>query len=190
MIRGEIMALPPFNSEGHLPAGIHLSTFADLRASHLVLCPSASQFPDWDAGWRSKLVDNLEMLVKQLWSYGCDEVFIDGSFVDAIEHPGDIDGYFNCEVDDLKDYQMQNALNTEENNFVWNWHSNSFLPAQGYPRGKPRMWHFYRVELIANITDPHPPFSRPGNMRENFRFSDRTGKERGLVQIQHERRVL
>lgn len=43
-------------------------SFAELRQSVLVLGPGApGAWPTWDRVWRAKLVDNLEVLTRQLW---------------------------------------------------------------------------------------------------------------------------
>ncbi len=54
----------------------------------------------WDRPWRARLVDNLEIMVLQLWQVGVTSIWIDGSFVENKDHPHDIDGYF--EVDDMR----------------------------------------------------------------------------------------
>jgi hypothetical protein len=77
----------------------------------------------WDTGWRAGLVDNLEIMVRQLWEVEVDRIFIDGSFVEEKGHPNDIDGYFECEL--LKF-------------------------ASGELRELP-MWHQYRVELYPHF---------------------------------------
>jgi hypothetical protein len=86
--------LPPFTEDGVLPEGDWLLTLDELRNSHLVKGSSAS-LPGWNAEWRSMLIDNLEILVRQLWIVGIDQIFIDGSFAEDKAHPNDIDGYFD-----------------------------------------------------------------------------------------------
>ena len=61
---------------------------SELRESFLVRGPGG-QYPQWDAEWRRSLVDNLEILVGQLWQVGIDDIFIDGSFVEDKDHPND-----------------------------------------------------------------------------------------------------
>lgn len=92
--------LPGFTHDGCLPPGDYELTFAELRASLLVAGP-ADGYPNWDRGWRSHVVDNLEALACQLWQVGVNEIFADGSFVEDKEHPNDIDGYFVCGVSPL-----------------------------------------------------------------------------------------
>ena len=93
---GEKLAmLPDFDMDGCLPADDYELTLSELRASILVQGP-AHGYPNWDRGWRSKLVSNVEVLIQQLWRVGITEIFVDGSFVEDKEHPNDIDGYFVC----------------------------------------------------------------------------------------------
>jgi hypothetical protein len=70
-----------FTEDGLLSPGDVELTIAELRSSVLVTGPGAAH-PGWDAAWRAKLVDNLEVMVRQLWAIGITEVFIDGSFVE------------------------------------------------------------------------------------------------------------
>jgi hypothetical protein len=46
----------------------------------------------WDAPWRARLVENLAVLVRQLWRVGIQEIYVNGSFVEDKDHPNDIDG--------------------------------------------------------------------------------------------------
>ncbi len=60
-------AIPPFGTDGLLPPGDYAVTFEELRRSPLVLGPGdLGEWPTWDAGWRAKLVDNLEALTHHL----------------------------------------------------------------------------------------------------------------------------
>src|SRR5690606_23298646 len=59
--------LPDFAEHGLLPAGDYELTFEQIRASVLVVGPRAGA-PHWDALWRARLVDNLEVMVHQLWA--------------------------------------------------------------------------------------------------------------------------
>ena len=89
-----------FTADGLLPPGDLEMTFAQLRDSVLVYGPGDAA-PNWDGAWRAKLVDNLEVMVEQLWQVGINEIFVDGSFAEDKDHPNDIDGYF---VVDLKQF--------------------------------------------------------------------------------------
>jgi hypothetical protein len=84
------------------PADYELS-FDELRQSALVMGPDiVHENSAWDAAWRRQLVDNLEILTRQLRQTGVWEVFADGSFVGDKDHPNDIDGYFVCTLDPCK----------------------------------------------------------------------------------------
>ena len=180
--------IPPFNEEGLLPPGDFAVTFAELRASVLVLGPSEPrECPNWDAGWRERLVANLEMLVGQLWQVGVTEVFVDGSFAEDKDHPNDIDGYFECDLDTLKSGELERELNLLDPHKVWTWDPASRRPYRGYPKKQLPMWHQYRVELY-----PHVPGllsglrDRHGNELEfpsAFRQSRRDGQQRGIVKL-------
>lgn len=60
----------------------------ELEGSMLVEGPGEG-YPNWDAAWRSKLVENLRVLVAQLWEVGVTDIFANGSFVEDKDHPGD-----------------------------------------------------------------------------------------------------
>ena len=73
--------VPPFEQDGLLPPGDYEVSFDQLRSSVLVAGPGNPQmYPSWDAPWRRRLVDNLELLTHQLWKVGVRDVFADGSF--------------------------------------------------------------------------------------------------------------
>jgi hypothetical protein len=48
----------------------------------------------WDTKWRLELIQNLRIMVLQLWDEGIAEIYIDGSFATDKLRSGDIDGYF------------------------------------------------------------------------------------------------
>ena len=63
--------LPAFTVDGCLPPGDYAMTLDELRASMLVLGPGPPKdHPEWDAAWRHRLVDNLALLIGQLWAVG------------------------------------------------------------------------------------------------------------------------
>jgi hypothetical protein len=177
--------LPAFTHDGCLPPGDYELTFDELRSSLLVAGP-ANGYANWDRAWRAQLVDNLEMLVRQLWQVGVTEIFADGSFVEDKEHPNDIDGYFVCDLRELASGRLQSALNLLDPHKVWTWDPASRRPYRGYPKKQLPMWHQYRVELyphfgqLSGIRDKH------GNELEfpsAFRLSRRDGRLRGIVKI-------
>jgi hypothetical protein len=148
--------LPDFTADGVLPPGDYVLTIQELRGSPLVIGPSNPARPTWDQAWRSKLVDNLEILVNQLFAVGIADIFIAGSFVEVNkDRPGDIDGYFVCDL--LRFGAMQNQLNTLDPHQAWDWDHR--VPDR-YDPSKTRtlMWHHYNVELFPHFS---PPFDRP-----------------------------
>ena len=179
-------SIPEFNSEGLLPAGDYEMTFGQLRASHLVQDGDLS-CEHWDVSWRLWLVDQFEVLVKQLWQVGIDDIFADGSFAENKAHPNDIDGYFVCERDFLASGQLQQELNLLDPQKVWTWDPRSRTLYMGYPKKQLPMWHVYRVELYphfsglsSGIKDKH------GNELEfpsAFRRSRLDGQQRGIIKV-------
>jgi hypothetical protein len=93
--------LPSFNEHGLLPAGDYTLTLPELRESSLVTGDGVGSTM-WDVRWRRHLVNNLEIMVRQLWEVGITEIFVDGSFVEQKDSPHDIDGYFECDSTELR----------------------------------------------------------------------------------------
>lgn len=144
--------IPPFQPDGLLPPGDYEASFAELRQSLLVLGPGgANMSPAWDAKWRAKLVDNLELLTQQLWQIGIRDVFADGSFAEDKDHPNDVDGYFVCDRARLISGQLERDLNLIDPNKIWTWDPASRRPYHGYPKLQLPMWHQYRVELYPHV---------------------------------------
>ena len=178
--------IPGFTDDGLLPPGDYEVSMEDLRKWVLVTGPSAA-CPGWDAAWRGHLIDNLEIMVKQLWQVGITEIFVDGSFAEDKDHPNDIDGYFVCDLMRLARGDLERDLNLLDPHKVWTWDPASRRPYKGYPKRQLPMWHQYRVELyphfaglLSGITDEH------GNELEfpsAFRRSRRDGKPRGIIKI-------
>lgn len=182
--------IPNFDADGLLPVGDYEVSFEELRQSVLV-AGDLNRQNNWDASWRSKLVANLEVLTRQLWSVGIREVYADGSFVEDKDHPNDIDGYFVCGLQELITGELARQLNLLDASKVWTWEPASRRPYRGYPKKQLPMWHQYRVELY-----PHVPglgigcgiFDKYGNELEfpsAFRQCRRNGKPRGIVKIEY-----
>ena len=92
------MKLPRFVGDGVLPPGDFELSISELKLSMLVGGPEIrTENLHWDKSWRMKLVENLEIMVRQLNQVGISEIFVDGSFVEDKDHPNDIDGYFVCD---------------------------------------------------------------------------------------------
>ncbi len=180
----EDQMLPEFTREGLLPPGDYSLSLDELYESTLVAGPSA--YPNWDALWRRKLVDNLGILTRQLWQVGIEEIFIDGSFVEDKDHPNDIDGYFVCDLKSLVSGELERRLNLIDPHKIWTWDPVSRRPYRGYPKKQLPMWHQYRIELYPHVGQLSGIQDRFGNELEfpsAFRLSRRNGEPRGIVEI-------
>ena len=181
------MDLPLFTEEGLLPPGDYELSLEELRASGLVLGPGEPQdCPHWDATWLAKLVENLAVVVGQLWQVGITQIFVDGSFAEDKDHPNDIDGYFVCDLKQLASGDLQRELNLLDPHKVWTWDPASRRPYHGYPKKQLPMWHQYRVELYPHCGLPSGIKDAYGNALEfpsAFRQSRRDGKPRGIIKI-------
>ena len=182
--------IPNFDADGLLPPGDYEVSFQQLRRSVLVARP-ADRPGTWDSAWRERLVANLEVLTRQLWAVGVQQVYADGSFAEEKDHPNDIDGYFIGDLQPLMTGELVRKLNLLDPHKVWTWDPASRRPYRGYPKKQLPMWHQYRVELY-----PHVPgmgigcgiFDRFGNELEfpsAFRQCRRNGKPRGIVKLKY-----
>jgi hypothetical protein len=178
--------LPNFQ-EGVLPQGDYKLTIDQLRKSHLVYGHGDSSVEQWDTDWRSHLVDNLEIMVQQLWSLDINRIFIDGSFVEDKDHPNDIDGYFECDIRLLASGKLERDLNLLDADKIWTWDPASRRAYQGYPKKQLPMWHKYRVEMYPHIAGMGCGIQdQYGNELEfpaAFRISRRDDKPKGIIQI-------
>jgi len=144
--------IPVFTNDGLLPPGDYEVSLDELRESVLVVGPSdAVAYPNWDAQWRRQLVDNLEVMVRQLWQVNVTDIFVDGSFAEDKDHPNDIDGYFVCDLHRLASGELERDLNLIDPHKVWTWEPASRRPYRGYPKRQFPIWHQYRVELIRTF---------------------------------------
>jgi hypothetical protein len=184
--------LPAFDKDGLLPPNDYELSFDALRESILVRGPGdAAAYPSWDKLWREHLVNNLEVLTKQLWQVGIREIFADGSFAEDKEHPNDIDGYFVCDFAALYTGELLRKLNLIEPSKIWTWDPSSRRPYPGYPKKQLPMWHKYRVELYPHV----PGLGMGSGIRDvhghelefpsAFRQCRRNGKARGIVKIKY-----
>jgi len=178
--------LPPrFTAEGLLPPGDYELTIEELRTSMLVVGPQPL-IEGWDAGWRTRLVENLGTLVGQLAHVGVFDVFVDGSFVEDKVHPNDIDGYFCCDFQDLVSGELERRLNLLDPHKVWTWDPNCRRPFRGYPKLQLPMWHQYRVELYPHcgqVCGIRDSFGHELEFPAAFRLSRRNNLPRGIVKL-------
>lgn len=179
--------LPAFTDDGLLPPGDYTLAIDELRTSMLVLGPGEPKdHVTWDAVWRERLLDNLAIMVNELWAVGIHEVFIDGSFVENKDHPNDIDGYFACDLHRLATGELERELNLLDPHKIWTWDPASRRSYRGYPKKQLPMWHQYRVELYPHYGQPCGIRDKYGHELEfpsAFRQSRSDGKPKGIVRI-------
>lgn len=179
--------LPAFTQDGLLPPGDYALTLEELRASMLVLGPGPPRdHPNWDPAWRHDLVENLAVMVQQLWTVGIDEIFIDGSFAEDKDHPNDIDGYFVCDEQRVRTRALHRALNEIDPKKCWTWDRLSRRAFPGYPKKQLPMWHSYRVELYPHWPGLVAGRDVHGNELEFpafFRQCRGTSQPKGIIKI-------
>jgi len=180
--------IPDFTADGLLPPGDYEVSLDELRESVLVVGPTdATACAEWDGPWRSHLVDNLAVLVRQLWQVGLTDIFVDGSFAEKKDHPNDIDGYFVCDLRRLASGELHRELNLLDPHKIWTWDPASRRAYRGYPKRQLPMWHQYRVEFYPHFSGLASGIrDEQGNELEfpsAFRRSRRDGKPRGIVKI-------
>ena len=180
------MKLDPFTPDGVLPRQDYPMTLAELRSSFLVTGEDTG-VPTWDAPWRAHLVDNLEVLVRQLWRVGVDRIFINGSFVEDKPHPNDIDGYFECEAQRFWSGKLARELNALDPHGVWTWDNARRRPDPNSGKRQLPMWHRYRVELFPHCTGVwsqlRDPFGNELTFPALFRLARNAWRPKGIVQI-------
>jgi len=176
-------SIPPFTAKGVLPQGGYAVTFEELRNSILV---NGVRQNDWDRDWRLHLVNQAEVLVRQLWKIGINDVFLDGSFVEDKAHPNDIDGYFICDLNHLATGKLQRELNALDPHKVWTWDPASRRSYKGFTKKQLPMWLRYRVELYPHVGQPSGIVDEHGNQQlfpAAFRKQRQTFEPKGIVQV-------
>ena len=129
------------------------------------------------------------IMVGQLWEAGISEIFVNGSFVEDKDHPGDIDGYFECGVLEVATGRLQGKLNELDPYKVWTWDPRSRRPYKNQPKWQLPMWHRYRVELYPHYPDlPQPSgikdeFGNDLQFPAAFRKSRREHKPKGIIKV-------
>ena len=181
--------LPNFTDSGFLPPGDYTLSLNEIRESSLVVGTPDLVQTGWDREWRLKLVNNLEILVSQLWKIGVREIFADGSFVEDKAHPNDIDGYFECDRELFITGELTRQLNLLDPSEVWTWDAESRRPYSGYPKKQLPMWHQYRVELYPHIpgllTGIPDEYGYDQEFPAAFRKSRRDFERRGILKIKY-----
>lgn len=134
-----------FNDQGLLDPRDYPMTLDQLRTSLLVTGPEDNS--PWDTNTRLTLVNNLAILVDQLWRVGITEIYIDGSFVEDKASPSDIDGYFEADARSLPDIVRE--LNVIDTHKIWSWKDRIY--DRNSAKWQLPMWHRYRVELYPHV---------------------------------------
>lgn len=174
------MPIPEFDARGLLPPGDYPITFSELRLSPLV----ENELEGWHRDWRLQLVNQAEVLIKQLWEVGVDTIVLDGSFVEDKLRPNDIDGYFTCDATEFG--RIVERLNALDPYKIWTWADDARQPYRGRGKRQLPMWHRYRVELFpyfnqfTGIVDEH---GQPLTFPSAFRLQRGTYEKKGVVQL-------
>lgn len=178
--------IPPFNRNGLLPPGDYAVTFTELKRSPLITGEYTQEKASWDTDWRMRLVNNAEIMVKQLWSIGIDAIYLDGSFVEDKSHPNDIDGYFECDLQYFATGQLERELNALDPDKIWTWAPGSRKTYRNYPKKQLPMWFAYRVELYPHFGQPSGITDEFGNQQlfpAAFRKARNCHQPKGIVRI-------
>jgi hypothetical protein len=177
---------PTFNKYGLLPKGDYEYTFKELKSSIFVMGPDKPKVEHWNERWRAHLVDQAEILVKQLWEIGITDIWFDGSFVEAKPHPNDIDGYFECDRVEFAKGNIQRELNRLDPHNVWTWDNHRRRSYRRYVKKQLPMWHEYRVELYPHVGQPSGIKDEFGNDQlfpAAFRKDRKTNRQKGIIKI-------
>jgi len=175
-----------FDKYGLLPNGDYEYTLEELINSIFVNGPINPEIPNWDKNWRAYLVSQAEILIRQLWDIGITNIWLDGSFVESKPHPNDIDGYFECNIDDFASGYLQRELNKRDPYKVWTWNSSDRRSYRGYFKKQLPMWHKYRVEFyphygqFSGIRDIH---GNPEMFPAAFRKDRTNGRQKGIIKL-------
>jgi hypothetical protein len=179
------MPIPPqFNERGYLPPGDYEVTLTELRGSLLV---QGSGQPNWDSEWRAFLVDNLAIIVRQLWQAGLTEIFVNGSFVEERDHPNDIDIYFECDLFDFASGAIEERLNAIDPMRSWTWDDEKRKYDEKTGKAQLPMWHHYHVEAWPDFgqgsTVIHPITKQELTHPELFRITRIGANPKGILKI-------
>lgn len=153
-----------FTEHGLLKPGDYPLNLEQLKKS--ILVEGYKHKEDWDTQWRSRLVENLEMLVNTLWEVGVTEIFLDGSFVEEKAKPSDLDGYFEVSAVDWPHGKVIRQLNAAAKGTntegIWTWNTDARVPIVGSPtKSQIPMREKFNVELW-----PHYPSKVSGILDE------------------------
>jgi hypothetical protein len=131
-------------------------------------------------------VENLAIVVQQLWTVGIDEIFIDGSFVEHKDHPNDIDGYFACDPRRFVSGQLERELNKQDPKKCWTWADAARVRSLGSAKRQLPMWHTYHVELYphySGLIAGQDKYGHPMEFPAFFRKTRGDDKPKGIIKI-------
>lgn len=179
-----------FDDDGRLPPGEYPMTLDELERSILVT-GGEDKDDAWDTKWRVELVQNLRILVDQLWAEEITEIYIDGSFATDKPHPGDIDGYFvvkkTAELSDSEfEEELCNRLNQRDKNNAWTWKDKDRKRPAPSEKGQLPMWWHYHVEMWPEYGQwsgqIHPITGDKLTHSELFRIT-KQGEDKGIIKL-------
>lgn len=178
------MPIPSRFENGCLRPGDYEATLDELRTSLLV---HGSGQPNWDSEWRASLVENLAMIVRQLWQAGISNIFVNGSFVEERDHPNDIDVYFECELLDFASGVVEERLNAVDPLKSWTWDDEKRRYDDKTGKAQLPMWHAYHVEAWPDYgqgsTVIHPITGVELTHPELFRITRIGANPKGIIKI-------
>lgn len=90
--------IPPFDTRGNLPPGIHWTTWDEVEARFGL------------NEHRQKLLVGLNLAIEALQLAGCQAIYINGSFVTSKELPGDFDACWD--IENVDPYHLDPVLLT------------------------------------------------------------------------------
>lgn len=185
-----------FTDYGYLPPGDHELTFSQLRES--ILVHGEPWITGWNEAWRRQLVDNLELLVRQLWQVGVFNIYLDGSFCSTKPEPADIDAYYDLplpeEVLQMKEGKEKFesvllyilALSEQLNQFneipIWNIWDKMQIDEMGYKRTE--MWMHYRCDIFPHCWGMYAGDVNGRKVKfDEFFRKDKYGIEKGVIKL-------
>jgi hypothetical protein len=145
----------------------------------------------WDTRWRLELVQNLRVLVEQLWAEVIGEIYVDGSFATDKLHPGDIDGYFVVKkpegvLDGDFEEDLCKRLNRRDQHHVWTWKDKDRKRPADAEKGQLPMWWQYHVEMWPEhgqwSGQIHPVTGEKLTHAQLFRIT-KQGEDKGIIKL-------
>jgi len=179
--------IPSFDEDGLLPHDSE-ATPEELRISHLVTGEGVGS-PTWDTVWRGELVDRV-VRVFELFSRagGLTEFWLDGSFVEAVDRPGDIDVYFTLQTP-REWLTLPDRLKALEGKDIWSWAPARRRTFPGSIHPEPPFWGRYYVDIYPDLGRGSGIFDEAGNpmtFPEAFRKQRITYRQKGIVRLRRD----